>query len=85
MKNYKLRSYLFALVLFASIGSFAYINSVSVNDCTVKCEAKKPLMGDEEAENKSSSELPDVKLFKKLIEKGKELIPATQIQIINKP
>ncbi len=75
MKNSKLRSILFVLLLFASIGSYLYINSVQVEDSKVKCEVKQQLV-DEEA---NETELPDVMLFKKLIEKGKELFPATQL------
>lgn len=76
MKNSKLRSILFSLVLFASIGSYLYINSIKVSNRTVKCE--KHLLLDESEENDNAAELPDVKLFKKLVEKGKELMPATK-------
>ncbi len=75
MKNTKLQSILFGLILFVSIASFIYINSIQVRDCSLNCGAKQELV--EEDKNKGNSELPDVKIFKKLIEKGKELIPAT--------
>lgn len=75
MKNSKVRSILFSLLLITSIGSYLYLNSVKVVDCTVKCDAKHQLL---EAEESNETELPDVKLFKKLIEKGREMIPSTQ-------
>jgi len=78
MKNSKLRSVLFSLVLFASIGSYLYINSIKVNDCTVKCEKTQQQLLDSEGSS-DTAELPDVKLFKKLVEKGKELMPSTQL------
>ena len=75
MKNWNLRTILFALLLMTSIGSYVYINTIQVPETNVKCEAKQVF---EEEEDDNSAELPDVKIFKKLIEKSKELVPATQ-------
>jgi hypothetical protein len=76
MKNNKLRTLLFCLIMAASIGSYLYINSIQLSNAHVKCEANQELTDIDD--NESSSELPDVKILKKLIEKGKKLIPATQ-------
>ena len=77
MKNSKLRTLLFSLLFIASIGSYVYINSVEVSDCKMKFQAKQQLLQDED--DSQNAELPDVKLFKKLVEKGKQLIPSTQL------
>ena len=74
MKNSKLRAFFFSLILLASISSYLYINSVRGGDCTAKCEQKQELIDEQ-----GSAELPDVKLLKKIIEKGRELMPATQL------
>ncbi len=75
MKSSKSRNILFSLVLIASISSYLYINSVETN-ANIKCEAKKSLVDEED---KNSSELPDVKLIKKIIETGKQLVPAARL------
>ena len=76
MKNNKLRTLLFCLIMAASIGSYLYINTIQLSNTHVKCEAKQELTDVEN--NESNSELPDIKILKKIIEKGKKLIPATQ-------
>ncbi len=75
MKNSRLRSFLFGLLVVASIGSYLYINSVSVIEPKAKCNMNT-LLEDEEATN---AELPDVKIFKKIIETGRKLVPATSL------
>lgn len=74
MKNSRLRSLFFGLLVIASISSYAYINSVSVEETKPKCNINTML-----EEDQASSELPDVKIFKKLIETGKKLVPATSL------
>jgi hypothetical protein len=75
MKNSRIRTLLFGLLLLASIGSYSYINSVSVEETKPKCNMNTYL--DENVEK--SSELPDVKIFKKIIETGRRLVPATSL------
>lgn len=75
MKNSRLRSFLFGLLVVASIGSYMYINSVSVVEPKAKCNMNT-LLEDEETTN---AELPDVKIFKKIIETGRQLVPATSL------
>lgn len=74
MKNSKVKSILFSLILIASVGSYAYINSVDVEQPHVNCQMKNTLI---QEDNKSDSELPDVKIFKKIIENGKKILPAS--------
>lgn len=75
MKNSKVRTFFFLLLLIASTGSFLYINSVQVPESKINCQAKKDLV--EEA-SESEADMPDVRIFKKLIEKGKEMLPNTR-------
>lgn len=74
MKNSKLRIALFSLILLVSLSSYMYINSIDT-EANIKCNTKQTIVDEEE---KSNSELPDVKLIKKIIEKGKQLVPATR-------
>lgn len=72
MKNNKLRTFFFSLILVLSVGSYAFIQSVNVPNKNIKCQAKQML------EEENTAELPDVKLIKKIIENGKKLIPAAR-------
>jgi len=74
MKNSKLRAVLFSMVILASISSYIYISSVKAADCTAKCEQNEQII-----DKQGNAELPDVKLLKKLIEKGKEMMPSTKL------
>ena len=44
MKNSKLRTFLFSLVLVLSVGSYAFIQSVQVPNKNIKCQQAKQLL-----------------------------------------
>ena len=75
MKKLNLKTLLFSTLVFLSICSYVYINSVNVTT-TVKCKTVE-ILDDEDHETKGSI-LPEVQIVKKLLEKGREVLPATR-------
>ena len=72
MKKTTTRSLLFAFLLLASIGSYAYLNVASYAQ-DAEAEEKESLIEREDA----SLVLPDVMFIKKVVETGKRLLPAS--------
>ena len=81
MKKINLRPVFLVLLLAVSIGSYVFLNTVSVDNGKVQSSEPKHFLNSEMEDSTDSSEdsntLPDVLLVKKLIEKGKGLFPAS--------
>lgn len=78
MKKRSLRTYLFLVLVVFSFASFVYINTVSVEE-TSKPQCNKHLMVTPEDEQENTTDLPEVKIVKQLIEKGRRLLPSTRL------
>jgi hypothetical protein len=76
MKNKKLQNLTLLFLTLFSLASYVYINTASVQN-----SGSSQLQSDtEEEEMKDTNKevmLPDVRMFKKLITKGKDLLPAS--------
>ena len=74
MKKSNFRTLLLVCVIFASIASYAFINTRQVPE-KFKCNASTELPQDE---TKEDVILPEVQLVKKILQKGREILPATR-------
>ena len=73
MKKSPTRTVLLGLIIVASISSYLFLNKVAPDVDVID----EPIIYTEELEEPSESALPDLLLLKKVIEAGKQLIPAT--------
>lgn len=74
MKKSNFRTFLLILAIIASIASYAFINTRQVPK-NVKCNASAELPKEENIED---AILPEVQLVKKILQKSREVIPATR-------
>ena len=78
MKKIGIRKLLFGLLIAASIASFIYINTVSIDVATTETSDTMEHVEEQEAQSDNSSMvLPDVELVKRLIEKTTRFVPST--------
>ena len=75
MKKSNFRTFLLICAIFASIASFAFINTRQVPNTKMKCNASAELPKDE---NREDAVLPEVQLVKKILQKSREILPATR-------
>jgi len=75
MKKSNFRTLLLICVIFASIASYAFINTRQVQNQKMKSNASTELPKDE---NKEDIILPEVQLIKKILQKSREILPATR-------
>lgn len=78
MKKRSLRTYLFLVLIAFSFASYVYINTVSVEDLS-KPQCNKQLLIAPDENHDNDTELPEVQIVKHLIEKGRQLLPATRL------
>lgn len=81
MKKSTARNIILTCVMTASLGSYIYLNTVASSsldeaNTSVKLELQPQSM-QEEIEEQSRLQLPDVMIIKKAIEIGKKFIPAS--------
>ena len=80
MKKLNSRSILFILLVAASIVSYIYLNTVSVENLQSTAEIEA-VEADKELEGLDAQQkeifLPDVRILKKAIDTGRRLIPAS--------
>ncbi len=76
MKKLNIRPLLFSFLIIFSLGSYVYVNNVTITKSHMKCNAAE-ITDDEDRENKEMM-LPEVQLVKKILEKGREFLPATR-------
>lgn len=78
MKKISIRKLLFGLLIAASIASFIYINTVSIDVATTETSNTTEHIEEQEAKSDNSSMvLPDVELVKRFIEKTTRFVPST--------
>ena len=75
MKKSNFRTLLLICVIFASIVSYAFINTRQINPLQMNSEASTELPNDE---NQEDAILPEVQLVKKILQKSREILPATR-------
>ncbi|MCP3927630.1 MAG: hypothetical protein GY705_00835 [Bacteroidetes bacterium] len=81
MKKMSTRFFIVLFIIIASICSYIYLNTVSV-DKLESSVGKQPMLV-EEKDNSDSEEqknqicLPDVRMVKKVVEAGKRFLPAS--------
>ncbi len=74
MKKSSTRTVLFCLLIAASLGSYIYLNSLSVQSVPYEQAA----IEEEDMESGDAEIiLPDIQLLKKVVETGRRLIPAS--------
>jgi len=76
MKKSDFRSFLAVFVVGLSLGSYVFLNTISVEK-PVKEANKLEYNLDEDHYESEKASLPDATLIIKLVEKAKDLIPAT--------
>ena len=74
MKKFNFRSILLVFAIFASVASYAFINTRQV-PTKIKGNVATELPKDESREDVL---LPEVQLVKKILQKGREILPATR-------
>ncbi len=75
MKSLNVRNLLFGLLIVFSFGSYVFINNAGTDfEVHPNCSAAKVL----EDEDAKEVALPEIQIVKKLLEKGKEMLPATR-------
>lgn len=75
MKNKYLRNFVLGSLMLCSLFSYVYLNSAVVPDQSVVKNSVK--IEDTSQNAKQEVMLPDVKVIKAIIEKGKHLLPAS--------
>ncbi len=75
MKKSNFRTFLLICVVFASVASYAFINTRQVNPIKMNSEASTEVANDE---NREDVVLPEVQLVKKILQKSREILPATR-------
>ena len=75
MKKSNFRTFLLICAIFASVASYAFINTRQVDDIKLKNNASVELPNDESREDVI---LPEVQLVKKILQKSREILPATR-------
>lgn len=76
MKNSPARTVFFIMIVLASFGSYLFLNEVS--DSTAYEVIESPLEYEAEMDElDNTGSLPDLMLIKKVLEAGKQLIPAS--------
>jgi hypothetical protein len=74
MKNKKLQNLTLLFLILLSLASYVYINTAPVQSS----ESSQHIQADEEVEDATKEVmLPDVKVIKIIIEKGRDLLPAS--------
>jgi hypothetical protein len=74
MKKSNFRTLLLIFAIFASIASYAFINTRQVQNIKMNSNASTELPKDEAKEDII---LPEVQLIKKILQKSREILPAT--------
>ena len=74
MKKSNFRTFLLICAIFASAASYAFINTRQVDNIKLKSNASTELPKDENGEDVI---LPEVQLIKKILQKSREILPAT--------
>ena len=74
MKKSNFRTLLLIVAIFASVASYAFINTRQVPS-KVNSNASTELLNDESREDVL---LPEVQLVKKILQKSREILPATR-------
>ncbi len=74
MKKSNFRTFLLICTIFASVASYAFINTRQVDNIKLKSNASTEISKDESRED---IVLPEVQLIKKILQKSREILPAT--------
>ncbi len=74
MKKSNFRTFLLICIIFASIASYTFINTRQVQNLNMDSNVSTEIPNDE---NREDAILPEVQLVKKILQKGREILPAT--------
>lgn len=75
MKKSNFRTFLMIFAIVASVASYTFINTRQINTPVINTNVTTELPNDE---NKEDAILPEVQLVKKILQKGREILPATR-------
>ncbi len=75
MKKSNFRTILLIFAIFASVASYAFINTRQVQNLKMNSNVSTEVPNDE---NREDIILPEVQLIKEILQKSREILPATR-------